>query len=461
MDKKEVYDQVKEESGTVFKSVGLFAMINPVLNSIAISTSETARQAGHLEHNLGMLFGQKLAETSTPDKPAPEKKEKLSTTTGRMRSRGMDLAGLGLIIPFLVNKESRDYLASFISGLIGKDNLELINTGLIALTSVLTGVFTVKLFKQVSDTIKTFKKLSELTATLFQSVSDGADGVNEKDEALEKKKDKMREQAKKRQAKKKKRKAAELKRRQANRAKRLKRIKQIKRAKSVISNLKKALLVGGPFGIAAGIVGGIAIGSMIDLIAGPEETSLEDTEKEDTGGPDEPELEEDEDGIPIEPDTDEPVAEPEEKEAEFSASNLGSVIADNAIQELSMGFLDKEGIKKAWDWVKGKVFGSEDKKPATESKPTPVSSKTTESPKQTPSPTSTTTPPTASATPEPDTKESGQTLAKASEDVSGAKKDMAAGNVTVNNINNSTTVVKKNEPATTETTHSYSSTVGA
>jgi len=132
--------------------------------------------------------------------PEIDQKEELDKVVERVKKRAFDLAAIGFIIPLLLNKDARDYLSNFAAGLIGVENLEKFKLGLIAVTGVLTGVFTFKLIKQVGDSIEAVKKLSQVVGTLFGITEAATADTFDKETQLEKEKKQIEEERKKRDA---------------------------------------------------------------------------------------------------------------------------------------------------------------------------------------------------------------------------------------------------------------------
>lgn len=462
--KEQIYNEVEKDKKTVLGSSLFFAAANPLLQKINRGLAFTSVQIAKLETSIVSL--------NVPEAPQPviepvavqEEKESISATRSRSGvGTASGLAALGFIVPLLLNKEAREYLSSFLAGLIGIDKLELISNAIKAVTVVLTGVFAYKVFKQVADAFESLKRLWNLISELFSLTSDNADAVDEKDKDLKQKRDKLKKNQQKRKKSRKKAKNAEMVRRKANRAKRIKKLKNIRTAKNSISAIKKALLIGGPIGIAAGVVGGIAIGSIIDLIAGPNEDVEVEEDKADVEPEEAPELatEENDDDFVVEDEPEEtPVLEPEVKEVPIDASTVGKVIADNAIQELSAGFFDLEGAKKAFGWAKSKLFGGgkEGTQPVQKASPASNIPKPVESlPRSKPESKPVVSEPTAStpvsSAPVKDlqpvvattTPTAGERIINESSAVSAVKKDQQTSNIMVNNVDNSTIVVMKEE----------------
>lgn len=420
-DKKVAIDQASE---AVVSEVSFFLAANPILDKILDSVTAAAKSAQAIARLESGILQPTPAEppkavqtSTTEDTLRPDK-------TNAMKSRGIDLAWLGFALPLLINNEARTYLASFLGGLIGIDNLEAINTGLKVVTGVLAAVFAVKVFQQVADTITTFVRLSQLVGTLFSVVNSADDSIDEE----KKKHDKDKEDYDK---KKEKNKQA----RKGKRAERLKRIKQVKKARQIIGTLKKALLIGGPIGIAVGIGSGILIDSLIDYATGDEEKAIEAEDKADIGD-DEPE-----------------VAVQEQSEA----SKFGDILIKNLVDSFNFVQIAKDvvsSVASGWKNLFGKkedktataattsTGGNITSKPATaaisESKASVTSSPAAQMSAAAPAP----------VVPEaPKPTSDGSSLQQVSETVVAEKKDQAnsGGAVVINNVSNQTVVVAKEE----------------
>ena len=420
-DKKVAIDKASEAA---VSEVSFFLAANPILDKILDSVTAAAKSAQAIARLESGILQPTPAEppkavqtSTTEDTLRPDK-------TNAMKSRGIDLAWLGFALPLLINNEARTYLASFLGGLIGIDNLEAINTSLKVVTGVLAAVFAVKVFQQVSDTISTFLRLSQLVGTLFSVVNSADDGIDEE----KKKHDKDKEEYDK---KKEKNKQA----RKGRRAERLKRIKQVKKARQIAGTLRKALLIGGPIGIAVGIGSGILIDSLIDYATGDEEKAIEAEDKADTGD-DEPE-----------------VAVQEQSEA----SKFGDVLIKNLVDSFNFVQIAKDvvsSVASGWKNLFGKkedntasaattsTGGNITSKPATaatsESKASVTSSPAAQMSAAAPAPI-------VPETPKPTS--DGSSLQQVSETVVAEKKDQAnsGGAVVINNVSNQTVVVAKEE----------------
>jgi hypothetical protein len=465
--KEQIYNEVEKENKTVINSVMFFALANPLLQKINRGLVFTDNQIAKLETNIVSLNVPGItpiqADPRENNVPVPEKKENVSVAKSAFTASG--LAALAFALPFLINKESRDYLTSFIAGLIGRDVLDKIALALKLVGAALAAAFAYKTMQQIQSAFESIKRLGNLTAILFGLTSDGTDAVNEKEDDLKKKQKKIKENQQKYKKSRDKAKKAERARRRANRLARAEKLKKIKSVKDTISKLKKVLLIGGPIGIAAGIVGGIAIGTMIDLIASPsEEAEVKenklDTEQEDTNIP--AVSEDDEEELVVEDIPDEvPDLEPPAQGMNITPEKIGTSLADNAVKELSMGFFDMEGVKKAFNWARGKIFGSKEKDTSVE-KALPVSTLNTPTNIPTERPVqgaeASASPPLQVADKKPiNEPQTGVQMNQDSEVVIAAKKDEAKGNVIINNVDNSTNVIVNDEGGAGESQpHVYS-----
>lgn len=186
---------------SMFTGMGFFVQFQPYAKDLQQEAAELEKSAIQLGNILT-----KYLELDEPLKllPVPEavKEETIQDTAARVKSRAFDLAKLGLIIPLLLNKDAREYMASFLSGLTGIST-DAFKNALIGIGVVLAGVFTYKLFKQVSDTFTAFKQLSDATATLFNLTSDAAGELDAEKEKVDKDKKKI-EKEKEKKAKEKK-----------------------------------------------------------------------------------------------------------------------------------------------------------------------------------------------------------------------------------------------------------------
>lgn len=427
MDEKKV--AIEETSAAVVAEVSFFLAANPILDSILDAVNRAAESASKIAVLEQGIMQQTPAQQPVQDAVAANKNELRPDTTGAMKKRGIDIASIAFFLPMLINEESRKYLASFLTGLIGIENIEALNNGLKLVTLALGAYLGVKVFKQVADTFNTFVRLSQLMGILFNVVSDADDGLDEDKRKHEK--DKEDYDKKKKQNR---------QRRKGKRVERLKRLKQVKNARKIIGTLKKALLIGGPIGIAVGIGSGILIDSLIDYATGDEEKAIEVEDKADIND-DEPE-----------------VAAPEQTEA----SKFGDILIKNFVSTFNFKQIAKDTIASI-----GTLFTTkpEDVTPTEDltdpeaamfngAVPTskPVTPATSESkPSVTSSPATQVSVP-ASAAPEPSKPvTTGTSLQTTSEKVAAEKKDQtSSGNVVITNVNNQTIVAvqedKKPEP---------------
>lgn len=293
-------DATQEQKQEIIKSLGFFASVSGAFDELAEQLTKQSERLAVLESKIGVLLSVNTAALEVPDAVVQER-EDISSITSRTTSRAFDLAGLGLIIPFLFNKESREYISSFANGLIGVDNVKMLNTALKTIGSILAGVFAYKVFKQVGDTIKTFKRLSQVISTLFALTDEGTESVVEERKKYEEKKKREKEKRKKIRE---------------NRIKRAKRLQKLK-------NFTKAFKFGGPIGLAIGAVVGVGVGTMIDLVS---EADAKEQEKEEKA---------------LEEDTDVPqVAE------SIDTSNILEKIRDNIVSQFTLGLLSWGNIKE-------------------------------------------------------------------------------------------------------------------
>lgn len=272
-------------------------------------TDKSAQDMGQVV----VLAAELFQITPNLEQPQPqavrEAAPSIAGSTSKMLGRGIDIALLGSLIALLVNKEAREYLASFLSGLLGKDLFENILTALKLVGIALAGVFAVKVFKQVSDTIATFIRLSKLVGILFGLTNDQSEATIEEKEKMDKRKQKEKENRKTRNQ---------------NRKKRIERLKKLK---GLSNFLKKGLAVTG-----VGLVAGIVVGTILDYMIN------QSTE------PDEPEdLDEESDDVPA----------IKEESDEVNISEIGKLIVDNVVSTVSFGLLDTGKIKGAWNALTG------------------------------------------------------------------------------------------------------------
>jgi len=191
---KQKQDAINEASSAMFGSVGFFLNIKSEVNNIEEGSLELKQSASELSD----LLLNYLSEEEPPPPPDAIPESRMPEIAAKAKKQAFDLAKLGLILPFLINKESREYLASFISGLIGQETLGVIKNTLIGITAVLTGVFAYKLFKQIGTTLEAVKELSRVTSILF-GITDAAndDLVDEKGKLDKDKKEVEKEKKKK------------------------------------------------------------------------------------------------------------------------------------------------------------------------------------------------------------------------------------------------------------------------
>lgn len=184
-------------SKAAFDSISMFAgAIGPVSQQAAASAQSSAATA----ERLIKLFA-KAFEVEPPEPPpAISPQEELKQTTDRIKKQSFDIAALGLVIPLLINPQAREYLYSFVKGLVGEDAFDKVKYGVTGVLSVLAGVFTYKVFKQVGDTITAMKKLAKVTSVLFGLAEAGTEDALDKEVELDKEKKKVEEDRKRREA---------------------------------------------------------------------------------------------------------------------------------------------------------------------------------------------------------------------------------------------------------------------
>ncbi len=460
--------ELQEASSAAIASVGFFVQNAEVFNTITSESKQAADKAGNIvslfRQFLGESVGERLSKLTEEVKQQPVIDNQ--PTLSAMKQRGFDMAKLALLLPLLLNEEARTYFASFLKGLLGIESLERIKTVLKIAGVALATVFAAKVLMQVADTIKTFIRLARLTALLF-GLTQATTNIAEKER---KKYDKKRENDKKN--------------RETRRNNRRKKIERIRKIKSIISTVKKGLLIGGPIGIAAGLVSGIVINSLIDYIINDDEKSskIED-DAEESAGPD---------GEVIIPDISE----------DIDTSELTKIILDNAIKELTFGILSAETFRNTARVIRGdektiqqnraaisglpgtmgaemdaiapmqvqspapttsepkkgilqRMFGGGDSKPSSQTPPAAAPS--TPAPTM-PTPTMPT--PSPSIVPGSSSSTNGSALSTASESVISDRKDLQTGSNTNVVIDNSMVVVNPESKSTPTSTTSHSLSVG-
>lgn len=228
---KQKDEAIKQASSAMFDSVGFFLNIKSEVKSVEEGSIELKQSAD----NLANLLVNYLDMEEPPPVPDAVSEDKMPEIAERAKKQAFDLAKLGLILPFLINKESREYLANFLSGLIGEDALGAIKTTLVGITAVLTGVFAYKLFKQIGTTFEALKELSRVTGILFNISSSANEDLEVEKDKLDKDKKEV-EKEKKKKAKEKK--EIDEKKRNAKSARDdLKKEKQALKGKSKLSKL--------------------------------------------------------------------------------------------------------------------------------------------------------------------------------------------------------------------------------
>lgn len=182
---------VAQASRAALDSLGFFASIHSSTESSSDSTARIYLSSERLVKLVSQLFEFKEEENQ---QPSPY--QKLDEKTQLIKKRSFDIAKLGLVIPFLINAQAREYLLSFVKGLVGVENFDKFKIVVYGLLGVLAGVFAYKVFKQVGDTISALRQLATITGTLFGLTEAAADSVasdledvekNKKEKELEKK----------------------------------------------------------------------------------------------------------------------------------------------------------------------------------------------------------------------------------------------------------------------------------
>ena len=283
---------------SMFTGMGFFIQVQPYAKALENSSVEMVSSAEQLGNTL-----LKYLELDEPLKRQPEpqavKEDTLDARVAKIRKGAFDLAKLGLIIPFLLNKDSREYLASFISGLTGF-SLEGIKTTLVAVTAVLSGMFALKLFKQINDTISAIQKLNEVTRTLFGITETASQDITNKSDELDTEKSKIEKDKEKR------------------RNKRKAKVQRTRKLRSLLkgaSTFAKLSLIGA----AVGVIIDASISTVLDY--NDQEDAVLDSEEEDGKAP-----------------------EPE---------SVWSLITKNIIESLTFGLINKAMINNTMKVFKG------------------------------------------------------------------------------------------------------------
>lgn len=191
--KQQKEEAIQQASSAMFSSVGFFLNIKSEVKSVEEGSLELKQSA----NNLADLLVNYLDMEVPPPVPDAVPEDRMPEIAERAKKQAFDLAKLGLILPFLINKESREYLAGFLSGLIGEEALGTIKNTLIGITAVLTGVFAYKLFKQIGTTFEALKELSRVTSVLFGISSAANDDLEVEKEKLDKDKKEVDKEKKK------------------------------------------------------------------------------------------------------------------------------------------------------------------------------------------------------------------------------------------------------------------------
>lgn len=289
-----------EQTQAIVKSLGFFANVSGLFEEVADGLELQSKRFALLESNIGALLNINAYQLEPPP-AAVQEQESISAITSRTTSRAFDLAGLGLILPFLFNQDARNYVSEFANSLFGTESVETFNTALKSIGAILAGVFAYKVFKQVGDTIETFKRLSQVVSALFVMTDEGTESAIEERKEYEEKKKRDKERRKKIRE---------------NRVKRAKRLQKFK-------NIFGAFKFGGPIGLAIGAVVGVGIGTMIDVVS---EADAKEQEKEEKA------LDEDTD-VPSAADT-------------IETKSILEHVRNNIVNQFSMGLLSWSNIKE-------------------------------------------------------------------------------------------------------------------
>jgi hypothetical protein len=437
---------VEQATAAAVESIGIFTQTNKLLNEIAID----AARASNTSTKVADLFAAFLDIDSAPllepvKEPVAEPIQKISITS--IKDNAFDIAKLALIIPFLIDKTSREYIASFIKGLVGAETLDKITTTLKIVAGVLVGVFAVKLFKQVSDTITTFVKLSQLVGTLFgltqqnndMDVEDARKTEREKWENKKKKYEKNTSEHRKR---------------------RLDKLEKAKKLRKVL----KALGTAGKFtgiGFIVGAASNAFVDGIFDYFVNDEQKAVD----------------------PVFPSTE------DEKDQEFPSveeapDSFGVNILKKFISNLTLGVISEERLDRIFKTIGsvGKLLGNKVKtstgttnettpsgtapltKPTvTDSQPTvqPITSNQPVEQASSARSNADNTDPRIVSTPISTPATSGAVLNESSAIVIGAKKDSTSSSIVINTIDNSVLIATQNSQPKDYGSHSYSVSVGA
>lgn len=186
---KRKQDVIQEASKAAIEGLGFFASISIKTGNIAEGLKVSSDATTRLVDLVSKLF----LDTKVEEQKKVDYKQLLETQTATIKKRGLDLAALGLLIPFLFSEDAKKYLGDFITGLfgLGPGALDKVKLGINAVLGVLAGVFAYKVFKQVGDTINALRTLATITGTLFgiteAAATDVSDSMDELDKDKEKK----------------------------------------------------------------------------------------------------------------------------------------------------------------------------------------------------------------------------------------------------------------------------------
>lgn len=322
----EITPGVNKAADAAINSVSFFIMSSEVFKQI----ENNAREASDSSSKIVTLFKEFLGETvgSKLEKITEEAKQRQAQATPVEKERiaatkkgsFFDLAKLALLIPLLLNDEARKYFASFLSGLLGIETLEKIETALKLVGVVLATIFAVKVFKEVARTLNAFIRLSRLVGALFL-LSEATGDLSQKEK---KRADRRRE--------------AERKRNQKRRQNRRKKIARIRKLKKIISSIKKGILIGGPLGILAGAIFSIGIGAVLDYVSDADEKDADEEDKFDEKDDDE--------------DTDVP-----EVSDELETTSITDLLIKNAKEEIlgmvTLGLVTPESFNRSVRALRG------------------------------------------------------------------------------------------------------------
>lgn len=254
MANEQAYNQ--KGARAIIISVDFFARTSAAFKTVAEDLSLQNKRLKKIESKISDI----LKVDAYALEPVPVEvveRAPLSSITKQMKDRSFDLLKLGLILPFLLDKRARDYIADFATGLVGLENLEMFRSALKAVALTIGAVLGYKFLKQVGDAVSTILRLAQLTAALFLLTSEESVNIESKKNDLEDRK--RRDKAK----------------RDKMRENRVKRAKKIRDLKGLFTKIK----FGGPLGFAVGAVMGAGIGTMIDVVLEADQKQFEAEER--------------------------------------------------------------------------------------------------------------------------------------------------------------------------------------